>query len=241
MARWRTAARLLLKGRPHPGHCPICGPTVFGETGSWLRDNYICLRCRSIPRQRGLMRVLDLTVPDWRRRTIVESSPNGPASAKVGRECVDYRASQFFPGTPAGSAVDGVRCEDLRALTYGDESIDVVITQDVMEHVIGPGQAFREIARVLRPGGVHVFTVPIFPRPDTLVRVADDGTELMEPDYHDNPVGNGRSLVAREWGRDIVDAIRDMTGLETEWHNETLRRFGLRGEMKDVFVTRKPG
>lgn len=185
------------------------------------------------------MHALDLVVPDWPNLTIFESSPSGPASASIAERCVDYTPTQFFDNVPSGEIVDGVRREDLRALTLPDNSVDVIITQDVFEHVIDPGRAFREIARVLRPKGVHVFTVPIYPRPETLVRVADDGTELMEPDYHDSPIGDGKALVVREWGRDIATFIEAEARTPTERLNVTSRWHGLLGGMKDVLVSRR--
>ena len=60
-----------------------------------------------------------------------------------------------------GSAVNSIRCENLEALTFEDASIDLHITQDVMEHVFNPSKSFFEIARTLAPGGMHIFTVPL--------------------------------------------------------------------------------
>jgi 2-polyprenyl-3-methyl-5-hydroxy-6-metoxy-1,4-benzoquinol methylase len=54
---------------------------------------------------------------------------------------------------PPGSIVGEYRNEDLERQTYADGSFDVVITQDVMEHIYDPSSAFREIARTLRPVG----------------------------------------------------------------------------------------
>ena len=48
---------------------------------------------------------------------------------------------------------DSCTNQNLEKLTYEDESFDVVITQDVFEHINEPFQAFKEIARVLKPGG----------------------------------------------------------------------------------------
>ena len=44
-------------------------------------------------------------------------------------------------------------------MTFQNESFDLFITQDVFEHVMEPNKAFKEIERVLKPGGAHVFTV----------------------------------------------------------------------------------
>jgi SAM-dependent methyltransferase len=43
------------------------------------------------------------------------------------------------------------------ALPYQDESFDLVLAISVMEHVEDPDQVFREVARVLRPGGGFYF------------------------------------------------------------------------------------
>lgn len=39
-------------------------------------------------------------------------------------------------------------------------SVDLAYSRAVMEHLENPEQAYAEIARVLRPGGVYVFTTP---------------------------------------------------------------------------------
>ena len=79
--------------------------------------------------------------------------------------------------------------------------------------------------------------MPIFERPHTLVRVADDGTELMAPDYHGSPIDDGRSLVVREWGDDIVDFIEAEAGTPTRRYRPNSWRLGIRGQMTDVLVS----
>ncbi len=45
-------------------------------------------------------------------------------------------------------------------LPFRDHSFDVVLTTQVLEHVFTPEEFLREIARVLRPGGRLILTVP---------------------------------------------------------------------------------
>ena len=73
-----------------------------------------------------------------------------------------YTSSEYFEGVLPGTAGPGGNPLGRRAqcLTFPDESFDLVISQDVMEHVPDPSRAFAEIARVLKPGGSHIFTVP---------------------------------------------------------------------------------
>lgn len=47
-------------------------------------------------------------------------------------------------------------------LPFGDGSLDLVTVLDVLEHVEDDGRMLREIARVLRPGGRLLATVPAY-------------------------------------------------------------------------------
>ena len=108
------------------------------------------------------MLVIDDVAPDWRRMRIHESSPiERGTSVRLRKECAAYVGTQIFPGIRPGSMHEGFRCEDLEQQTFGDRSFDLVITQDVMEHVLDPRAAYREIWRTLAPGGMHIHTTPI--------------------------------------------------------------------------------
>ena len=229
------------------GYCPICREeTIFKATHAWLRDSYLCLRCHSIPRERALMRVLDQFYPEWADCVIHETSPSTRgASSRFKKECSSYIPSQFFSDVPSGAKKDGIVCENLENLTFPDESIDLHISQDVMEHVFHPLQAFKEIARTLKPGGAHIFTVPIVKKCNPTVCRAKHGdggviTFLQEAVYHGCPINDSGSLVTFDWGYDIVEHIWAATGLPTyiiqidDLHN------GIRAEYIDVFVTKKP-
>jgi hypothetical protein len=69
---------------PVLGHCPICERrTVFIKLGPWLRDQFICVRCKSIPRHRALIHILQTRFPNWRNLRIHESSPGGGGIKKA--------------------------------------------------------------------------------------------------------------------------------------------------------------
>jgi SAM-dependent methyltransferase len=46
------------------------------------------------------------------------------------------------------------------ALPFADASFDAVIASSVYEYVAAPADSFRELARILRPGGWILFSVP---------------------------------------------------------------------------------
>ena len=212
------------------------------ENGRWLREQYVCVRCGSITRWRAVMLVLERVLPDWRRRAIYECSPGGAGSQKLAKECAGYVGSQYHQGAAGGTMVEGYRCEDLEQVTFESGSFDAVVTQDVFEHIPHPELAFAEVARVLRPGGVHVFTVPFRPHIASARRViVSEGGRLVHvlpAQYHGNPVDPGGSLVITDWGADLPDFIRRHSGMVTTIHRWQDRWQGIAGEV-EVFESRK--
>jgi len=133
----------------------------------------------------------------------------------------------------------------LEQLTFQDQSIDLHISQDVFEHIFDPAQAFREIARTLKPGGAHVFTTPLVnknaPTQWCARRRKDDTIEHLidPPEYHGNPVSAEGSLVTVHWGYDITKYIFDVSGLFTEVIYLDVLDLGIRAEFIEVLITKK--
>jgi len=166
---------------------------------------------------------IDRFYPDWRNLVIHESSPvHRGASLRLSQECNHYLPSQFFSGRQKGELIDGVLCENPEDLSFPNISIDLHITQDVMEHIFAPEKAFKEIARTLKPGGAHIFTVPLVNknlRSERCAILNDDGTiKLLKtpPEYHGNPLSEEGSLVTWRWGYDITRHILEACSLFTQ-------------------------
>lgn len=229
------------------GYCPTCTQEVtFASNNTWLRDHFLCSNCKSIPRERALMQVIEQFYPNWRNLIIHETSPaNRGASVRLAQECSSYIPSQFFPDQKLGTFHNGMRCENFEALTFGNESIDLHISQDVMEHIFYPAKAFKEIARTLKPGGAHIFTVPLVNKMQSSKRraeLSEDGTikHIEQPSYHGNPIDPQGSLVTMDWGYDIVKYIFEASGLFTyTLYIDDISK-GIRAEYIEVLVTVKP-
>jgi SAM-dependent methyltransferase len=248
--RWLN--RLLtsrLDGRQHPnqrdkenaGWCSCCrADTQFIETGVWLRDQYLCKRCGSIPRLRAVNVTLDRYFPSWEQATIHESSPSNDF---IRRYCSNYSCSYFYERVPLGSNHQGNRCENLEALTFPDETFDIFVTQDVLEHVFQPDRAVSEIMRVLKPGGAHVFTTPKHKdlrRTGQRARLEGDTiVHLVDAEFHGNPIGDGRALVTWDYGDDFEVCLWEWCRYPTVTYVVRDRQLGIDGEYLDVFVTRK--
>jgi len=109
------------------------------------------------------MVAIKTSVPNWKSSSVHESSPaHRGVSARLRRECPGYVETQFFVAQPLGELHQGVRNENLEQQTFSDAAFDLVITQDVMEHVGRPDRVCQEIARTLRPTGYYIFTTPTY-------------------------------------------------------------------------------
>lgn len=232
-----------LKGKANLGFCPICEcQTVFIKEHEWLRDHYRCLWCRSIPRWRAVIQILHIVFPQWRGLRILESSPGGSSSDKMRRECKQYLPTHFFSDVSPGDYKNGIRCENLEKMTFDSGSFDLVVTQDVFEHVLNPDKAFKEVARALKPGGAHVFTVPFYSSRKTVSRAVGSSegiTYLEEKVFHGNPISAEGSLVVTDWGQDLPDFVYRNSGMTTTIYQLRDPKLGLEGEFLEVFVSRK--
>lgn len=56
--------------------------------------------------------------------------------------------------------LDEGKVNDAAGIPYEDRRFDVVVSDNVLEHLVAPAEVFREVHRVLRPGGRFVFKTP---------------------------------------------------------------------------------
>jgi SAM-dependent methyltransferase len=218
---------------PGEGPCPVCGASAaYREVapGGSLRERR-CPACGSARRTRDLARALlrllapglpalPSALPALGGLRAYEAQAGGPLHAVLSR-LPRYVCSEYVPeaAAPGRLSAAGIRCEDLQALTFEDGSFDLVVTQDVLEHVADPWRAFAEIFRVLAPGGLHLFTVPLNPGHPTTPRAERVGGEvrqLLPPVHHGDPVRQGGSLVFTDFGDDLparLGALGQPTGV----------------------------
>lgn len=91
-----------------------------------------------------------------------------------------YTLSRYMAQIP-GHTLGSYPQVDMSRLPYADDSFDLVMHSDTLEHVQHPVRALSECRRVLRRGGVCAFTVPIIVDRLTISR---DG---FPPSYHGSP------------------------------------------------------
>ncbi len=255
------------------GECNICGqPTRFLYTDLRMaRESLVCARCGSTSRYRSMargilaalarmpgiearsiarlprelpgakVRVLDTQVPFY------TGSSAYPIPDLLSRcAWIDVCCTILRPGLPLGTRLGRrISNENLERLTFASESFDLVLTSDVLEHVRLDALAHAEIARILKPGGTYLFTVPHGRSlPSTIQRVVvhDPGDPrldefVMEPEYHGDVNNRARRALAyRVYGPDL-DAKLEQLGLHLVYEKRDAERNGILNT--ELFTCRK--
>ena len=202
-----------------PLACPACGPSLLATLGE---DEMLvrCLRCRGTPVHLSLVAAIAAHVPALGERRAYELSTTGAALAWLRRRCRDVATSEYLDGVDPGSLRKGMRCEDVQRLSFADGSFDLCTSTEVFEHVPDDRAGFRELHRVLAPGGWLALTVPMHDSDATVERARGVGAtleHLLPAAYHgDRLNGPGSVLVYRDYGRDIAQRVRD-AGFADAW------------------------
>ena len=232
----RAAARKVIGEVFHTPRCGICGSArlIAPAPDGNFREAFVCRNCFALGRAEALGRVLvgrlaragEGSVAELaRQRADLRIHEFGFVGglADTMRGLPWFTVSDYFDGVPAGTVGPaGVRCEDLTRLTFADEGFDLVISQDVLEHVPDPARAFAEAARVLRPGGSHIFTIPQnLGLARSVTRAQPDAgkvVHILSPEYHGDPTRPEGALVFTEFGADLGPMLEGL-GLRLIQHD----------------------
>jgi SAM-dependent methyltransferase len=235
------------------GYCTICGKsTYFIRTGNNLRETFICLYCSSNSRNRHLAKILCETFNITGTYSLHKFGSIYPslriyeaeASGSIHDNLVslpNYTCSEFFSNIPIGSLSEtGIRCEDLQQLSFRGNSFDLIITQDVFEHIRNPESAWKEVYRVLKVGGFHIFTIPWINDRKTMRRIRIEGSTeitILPNVFHGDGIRDGR--VYTDFGGDLIDYL-DSLGFVTRIFYSTdadSKLYSIYGNI--VFVSRR--
>jgi SAM-dependent methyltransferase len=184
-------------------------------TPNW-REHLVCPSCGLNNRMRAAVHLLARQSGLDRHSHIYVTEQTTPLfrwvrahfSQTVGSECL----GAAVPLGEVNSA--GIRNEDLTRLTFANEQFDSVLCFEVFEHVPNFRQAFAECARILKPGGYMLFSVPFnaaAARNVICARVTRDGVieHLLPPEYHADPLNSRGILAFQYFGWETVTQLHE--------------------------------
>ncbi len=186
------------------------------------------------------MTVLDVSSPQWFSFLLAEQYPG------IDFHYINILPTELDPYRELAAALRlgnlDYRIADVRNLEIADETYDRVVSISVIEHIYplqgGDVRALREIARVLKPGGELILTVPY----------KDKGSVV----FMDGPVYErdepGTNFFAREYDKETFAQLVAQSGMVLETQRFICERRGLLavdyyewGPGKNSFVARVNG
>jgi SAM-dependent methyltransferase len=199
------------------GFCQVCQLAVdlhldwdwsSGDQPNW-RERLVCPNCQLNSRRRFMAQFLRAQA----RGVVYLYEQVTPFTVWAAATFPEVRASEYLgPDIPGGTVINGVQHEDALALSFGDGSLSVIVSNDVYEHVPDIDRALAEAARTLQPDGVLLFSIPFHSGRDETIQRAEirDGqlVELLPPVFHGNPISAEGSLVFYDYGWSILDRCR---------------------------------
>ena len=234
--------------------CPVCGSyALMYIKGENLRETCICIKCRSTNRQRQIAWVacqvasLEKKKPIFSLKDftkldnfVVYNTEAGGAIHEQFLKMKGYICSEYLGSSyKSGDFVNNIVHQDLMDLSLSNESIDLVISSDVFEHIPDPYKAHKEVYRVLKRAGRHIFTVPFYQtefldEDRTIINSDGNTISLKEPIYHKDPIRVQGSLVYKIFSLEMLIKLRRI-GFKTNLYLLHKPLYGILGPNAIVF------
>lgn len=177
--------------RRAPVACNICRWRGSAFEGPAHSEFSVCPRCGSIARDRFLFWCFVRRTGDLTGARVLETSPRlGDDYRTAMGHWFDYRSSDFDERAHRGA----IRL-DLQDIDLPADSLDVILTPHVLEHVPDTERALAEINRVLAPRGRMYLQVPV---------LQGATAPPVEPEFH----GDDTPVFWR-FGPDLTARLRD--------------------------------
>jgi len=141
---WAPSKFVLERGRFMASNNPnelSPGSRLFGDLVASSDDTHLKNHCRG--------RLLDLGCGKVPFHALYRQYVSGTV-------CVDWSNS------PHGDGHLDAECDLTKDLPFADASFDCILLSDVLEHIPTPDRLWREMSRLLKPGGKLLLSVPFF-------------------------------------------------------------------------------
>jgi len=199
-----------------------------------------------INRMRASMHLFEYILRPRREDPIYITEQCSPLYAWLKENYPNTIGSEYLGATATPGSIDehGVRHESLTALSFPDHSMQFVLSFDCFEHFANYTAGLRECARIIKPGGSLLITVPF--RRDSahnVVRAKDleDGTveHLLPPEYHGDPLNEEGCLCYYHFGWQLLDDMRDSGFRDPRACLYWSREYGYLGKEQVLFCADK--
>ena len=180
-------------------NCPICGwegeeflpcnPNFAHDDSRQLATHCKCPTCHSHHRHRGYMLILQTFNLPKTNTSLLHVAPEPFLNNYFKQRASQYTIIDKNPDKYEKDYETVIEM-DLTALTFANNRYDFIYCSHVLEHIPNDKKAISEIYRVLKPGGIAMLTVPIYPlektadlypkSPDIMTHVHQPGLDYFK-------------------------------------------------------------
>ncbi len=166
-------------------YCPCCGISLPAfEKGDYealgdfydlslfkgIRQDILCPACGSLPRHRILATWCSANTGLLKSKDILYFAPERGMTTWMKHNRIAYKTADLYDTT----------CDlklDIQDTGLGEDSLDLIICNHVLEHVLDYKKALTEMSRILRPGGILICSFPVASDVDTVYEDPTADTE----------------------------------------------------------------
>ena len=209
--------------------CPVCGASEFSSQKvlweelitDWelrpeevdyidLQQGFSCKRCNTVLRCMTLASAM-MAARGFRGTFTEFCDPAGPA---CGLDVLEINnagnLTTYLSRLPRHKLASYPKI-DMQLMPFAEAAFDIVVHSDTLEHVPDTRRALAECLRVLRPGGILVYTIPLVVGRTTRKRAG------LKDSYHGRP-GESDYRVETEYGADFWCELMEVGFGEVKVH-----------------------
>lgn len=199
-----------------------------------------CPFCDSRPRARLMWLYFKQSkIPQaMRKKTLLHFSPEYMLYERLKKYVGEYHTIDNGASAYEYGFCQNIEAEDMTAMTYQDQSVDYIICNHVLEHILADDKAMAELFRILKKGGVAYLMVPI--GADILQTIEDSSITTHE----------GRIAAFGQWDHVRIYSRADfiarlekagfkVTPSRPKITEEDMGRYGCEDKDEEIFVCEK--
>lgn len=205
------------------GYCELCQKDskfifqVQSDQKPNFRESLFCEYCKNNNRSRFMLSFLKKMIARFNQTPTIfmlEQVTDTFKYAKTHFIDINLIGSEFLGyDKKPGEIINNIRHEDAMNLSFEDNSLDIIVSNDVFEHIPNIFQALKEAYRVLKKNGMLLVSIPFYAiHKKTICRAVLENGEiknLLPEVHHGNPLSEKGSLVFYDYGWNFLDFLKD--------------------------------
>ncbi len=211
------------------------------------RETLRCPSCDLINRWRSSVHLFEALAAPTAKTSIYITEVVTPLYRLLKKRYPKAIGSEFVAGFKPGETVEAhgerILVQDVTELSFRSNRFDALLSFDVLEHVPDYRKALQEFFRVLKPGGILLWSAPFWVSEQTEVRatMVKNGQieHHMPPVYHGDPLSNDKVLCFQSFGMDILQEMEAIGFIEVRVCAFSSLTFAYM-DRNIAFIARKP-